>query len=307
MNIVEVTEVMVGKRVDKCLMEHLDVSRSKVQKLIDNELVLVNDNKVKCSYCLKADDKLDVLSETYEEQINIEAENIPLDIVFEDEHLLVINKASGMVVHPAVGNHSKTLVNALLYHFNSLAKEGTIRPGIVHRIDKDTSGLLIVCKTDLAFEKVSDMIRKHEIKREYVALVHGVILNETATIDAPIGRDTFDRKKMAVTSTNSKSSITHLTVLKRYENTTLIKCRLETGRTHQIRVHLKYIKYPIVNDLVYGRKKTLDNSYGQLLHACSLEFVHPITSEKLSFKAQLPDRFKELMNECNGVEEEYGI
>ena len=285
-----------SSRIDKYLMNKLELSRSKVQKLIDNNLILVNDKPVKNSYSLKLNDKVEVLTTKYEEEINIEAQDIPLDIVYEDEYLLVINKPSGMVVHPAIGNYQDTLVNALMFHFNNLPNNNSYRPGIVHRIDKDTSGLLIVAKTEETLELLSEMIRKHEVIRKYKALVHGTILNDSGTIDAPIGRDTFDRKKMTVTKVNSKESITHFKVLERYENHTLIECRLETGRTHQIRVHLRYIKFPIVNDLVYGRKKVIDETFGQLLHAYYINFKHPITNEILEFESSLPPRFNEILN-----------
>lgn len=303
----KVDELMVGVRLDKYLMNVLELSRSKVQKLIDNDLVEVNDKPMKNSYLVKLGDEIKLLTNQLEEEFVIEKENIPLDIVFEDDHIIIINKESGMVVHPAVGNRTHTLVNALLYHFDNLPQHENNRPGIVHRIDKDTSGLLIVCKSEIAFDKVSDMIRKHEINRKYIALVHGQILNDTGTIDAPIGRDTFDRKKMCVTAINSKSSVTNFKVLKRYEKSTLIECVLETGRTHQIRVHMKYIKFPIINDLVYGHKKCIDKNYGQLLHAYSLSFNHPITNEFMEFKTELPKKFKELMNEYNGEEEDYDV
>lgn len=285
-----VEEELVGTRLDKYLMNVLELSRSKVQKLIDNDLVLVNDKTMKNSYSVKLGDEISLLTTKFEEEIVIEKENIPLDVVFEDEHIIVINKESGMVVHPAVGNHSHTLVNALLYHFDTLATIDPIRPGIVHRIDKDTSGLLIVCKSDLSFERVSQMIREHKISRKYIALVHGQILNDTGTIDAPIGRDTFDRKKMCVTATNSKNSITNFKVLKRYDKSTLIECSLETGRTHQIRVHLEYIGYPVHNDPVYNNKKT--SEFGQFLHSASIDFIHPITKNAMHFDAPLPEEFE---------------
>ena len=208
----------------------------------------------------------------------------------------MVNKPSGMVVHPAPGNYSKTLVNALMYHTNNLSTINTsIRPGIVHRIDADTSGLLLVAKNDKTHNALAEAIQKKEVVREYIALVEGVIMEDTATIDAPIGRDKNNRKKMAVTSENSKDAITHIRVLDRYKDSTLIRCKLETGRTHQIRVHLNYIGHPVVNDPVYGYKKLIDKDFGQMLHAEKIGFVHPTTKEYMEFTAPLPDRFKEIL------------
>lgn len=283
-------------RIDKFLISHLDISRSKIQKLIDNEKILVNGEKVKNSYSVKLDDEI-YISENYEEKIEIVPENIPLDIIYEDDDLLVVNKPSGMVVHPAPGNYSHTLVNALMYHCNNLSGiNGKVRPGIVHRIDADTSGLLLVAKNDEAHLSLSEQISNKTVKREYVALVDGVILEDTATIDAPIGRDKVNRKKMAVTAENSKNAITHLKVLERYDNATLIECRLETGRTHQIRVHMAYINHPIINDSVYGKKDVVDKDFGQMLHAKTIGFIHPRTKKYLEFSVNPPDRFNEILN-----------
>lgn len=284
----------IGTRIDKYLTDNTDYTRSKIQKMIENGNILVNNKQTKDSYKLKEKDRITI--EEYNEEIDIEPENIPLDIYYEDEDLIVVNKPSGMVVHPAPGNYSKTLVNALMYHTNNLSTINTsIRPGIVHRIDADTSGLLLVAKNDKTHNALAEAIQKKEVVREYIALVEGVIMEDTATIDAPIGRDKNNRKKMAVTSENSKDAITHIRVLDRYKDSTLIRCKLETGRTHQIRVHLNYIGHPVVNDPVYGYKKLIDKDFGQMLHAEKIGFVHPTTKEYMEFTAPLPDRFKKIL------------
>lgn len=285
-----------GIRIDKYLMDKLDISRSKIQKLIDNDNILVNDKKVKSSYILKSDDIINVNMDM-DDEVHIVPEDIPLDIVYEDEYLLVVNKPSGMVVHPAPGNYSNTLVNALMYHCNKLSGvNGSIRPGIVHRIDADTSGLLLVAKNDLVHNDLAKQIKEKTVKREYIALVHGIINEDSATIDAPIGRDVNNRKKMSVTADNSKDAVTHIFVLERLNNATLIKCVLETGRTHQIRVHLNYINHPIVNDPVYGLKKQENSSFGQMLHAKTIGFIHPITKEYMEFSSEVPQEFTDIVN-----------
>lgn len=284
-----------GKRIDKYLNENTEYTRSKIQKMIENGNILVNDIKVKDSYKVKENDYITI--ETLEETTDILPENIPLDIYYEDDDLIVVNKPSGMVVHPAPGNYTGTLVNALIYHTNNLSKVNTnIRPGIVHRIDADTSGLLLVAKNDKSHNILAEAIQKKEVVREYIALVEGIIMEDTATIDAPIGRDKKDRKKMTVTSENSKDAVTHIRVLERYKDSTLIRCKLETGRTHQIRVHLSYIGHPVVNDPVYGHKKLIDKDFGQMLHAEKLGFVHPTTKEYMEFTAEPPKRFQEILN-----------
>lgn len=289
-----IDENNIGQRIDKYLTDNTEYTRSKIQKMIDNGNILVNGKEVKSSYILKEDDNIEI--NDYIEETDIIPENIPLDIYYEDEDLIVVNKPSGMVVHPAPGNYTGTLVNALMYHTNNLSTVNTsIRPGIVHRIDADTSGLLLVAKNDTAHNLLADAIAKKEVVREYIALVEGVILEDTATIDAPIGRDKSNRKKMAVTSENSKDAITHIRVLERYNSSTLIRCKLETGRTHQIRVHLNYIGHPVVNDPVYGYKKLIDKDFGQMLHAEKLGFVHPRTKEYMEFTAPVPERFKEIL------------
>ena len=283
-------------RLDKYLMSNLDVSRSKAQKLIDNGNILVNGKKSRASYTVKLDDVIEVLS-VEDEVIDIEAENIPLDIIYEDEYLLVVNKPSGMVVHPGNGNYNHTLVNALMYHCNNNLSmvNGNVRPGIVHRIDADTSGLLLVAKDDNSHNDLAKQISEKSVVRKYVSLVHGVINEDSATIDAPIGRDKNTRKKMCVTGDNSKDAVTNIRVLERYSDATLIECILETGRTHQIRVHMEYINHPVVNDPVYGYNKMDDKEFGQMLHAKEIGFVHPVTHEFMDFTADVPDKFKEIL------------
>ena len=285
-----------GTRIDKYLMKNTDYSRSYIQKLIDNDMVFVNGNRVKSSYSVKENDKI-VLKDELSSDMDIEPENIKLDIVYEDDYLMVINKPSGMVVHPANGNYSHTLVNALMYYSKNLSHvNGEFRPGIVHRIDADTSGLLLVAKNDNVHNDLAKQISEKSVKRKYICLVNGVILEDSATIDAPIGRDNNDRKKMCVTSENSKDAITHIRVLERYSDSTLIECSLETGRTHQIRVHMAYIGHPVVNDPVYGYKKIVDKDFGQMLHAKEIGFIHPITKEFLDFQIEPPKRFMEILD-----------
>lgn len=286
-----------SERIDKYLMEELDISRSKIQRMIDSCDILVNERQVKSSYTLKLDDEIDV-NEEYSEDIDIVAENIPLEIVYEDDDLLVVNKRSGMVVHPAAGNYSGTLVNALMYHCNNNLSSinGSIRPGIVHRIDKDTSGLLVVAKNDEIHVDLAKQISEKTVTRKYIALVNGVINEDTATIDAPIGRDVNNRKKQAVTDVNAKEAITHFRVLERFKNATLIECKLETGRTHQIRVHLDYIGHSLVNDPLYGKKKMDNVEFGQMLHAKTLGFIHPKTREYLEFTVDVPELFNEILD-----------
>lgn len=293
MNLISEIEI----RIDKYLMDKLDYSRSKIQRMIKSGDILVNDKNIKSSYILKLNDNI-YINNDYSEEVDFVAEDIPLDIYYEDEYLLIVNKPSGMVVHPANGNYSGTLVNALMFHCNQLSSvNGEVRPGIVHRIDADTSGLLLVAKNDFVHQNLAEQISKKTVLRKYIALVNGVILEDSATIDAPIGRDKFDRKKMSVTSENSKNAITHLKVLERYSNATLIECKLETGRTHQIRVHMNYIDHPIVNDPVYGYNKLIDKEFGQMLHAYIIGFVHPVTNEYMEFKADAPKRFYEILEE----------
>ena len=289
-------EIKVEKnniRLDSYLKDELDISRSKVQKLIKDGRIFVNDKEASSNYLVKENDVIQV-SDDLSFEIHIEPENIPIDVVYEDEYLLIVNKKSGMVVHPAPGNYSGTLVNALMGRFK-LSNKDNIRPGIVHRIDKDTSGLLVVAKTDAVHDKLSEMIKNKEVERIYIALVEGVINHETGTIDAPIGRDIVNRQKMMVTDINSKDAITHFRVLKRYSDKTLIECKLETGRTHQIRVHMAYINHPIVNDPVYGKSKKT-TPFGQMLHSKSIRFIHPITKKEIYFESELPEEFKNYLD-----------
>ena len=281
------------ERIDKYIMDNTDISRSKIQRMIKSNNILVNNKNIKNSYILNINDEI-TINDDYSEDITIEKENIPLDIVYEDDYLLVINKPSGMVVHPAPGNYHNTLVNALMYHCNNLSTiNGEFRPGIVHRIDADTSGLLLVAKNDKVHADLAEQIKNKTVLRKYIALVSGVIYEDTATIDAPIGRDEKNRKKMSVTDKNSKKAITNIKVLERYKNATLIECILETGRTHQIRVHLKYINHPIINDPIYGTNKD-DKLFGQMLHAKTIGFIHPITKEYLEFNIDVPEEFKKI-------------
>lgn len=283
----------IGQRIDTFLAEKLNLSRSKVQKLVKDNQVTVNGKLVNVSYQVKLDDEIEVDNDLNYE-MNVEAEDLPIDIVYEDEDLLIINKASGMVVHPAPGNYTGTLVNALLYRFN-LTSGDSMRPGIVHRLDKDTSGLMLVAKNDFTHEKLSEMIAKKEVERKYLAIVDGVIKHETGTIDAPIGRDINNRQKMAVTDVNSKEAVTNFKVLERFNNNTLIECILETGRTHQIRVHLSYIGYPVNNDPLYGRGKC--TPFGQMLHSYSIKFNHPRTGKLLSYTIDAPVEFNNKLEE----------
>ena len=282
-----------GKRLDVYISENTEYSRSKVQKLIENENILVNDKKTSSNYITKENDKI-TISYVEEEITDVMPEKMDLDIVYEDEYLAIINKKSGIVVHPAVGNTHNTLVNGLLYHFNEISNKNTIRPGIVHRLDKDTSGLMVVAKNDQVHEKLSNMIKDKKVERKYLALVWGRIMHDKGTIDAPIGRDINNRQKYTVTDINSKDSITHFKVLERLSDVTLVECKLDTGRTHQIRVHMNYIGHPVVNDPVYGNRKII-NDFGQMLHSKSIRFVHPITNKELFFEVEPPKEFNEIL------------
>ena len=294
-----IVEEETQTRIDSYLATKLDISRSKIQKLIREGKVLVNDKVISANYLVKLNDQIQ-LNDELNYEISVEPENIPLDIVYEDDDLLVINKASGMVVHPAPGHYTNTLVNAFLYRFNRTSGD-KMRPGIVHRLDKDTSGLMLVAKNEETHEKLSKMIGNKEVERRYLAITTGVIKTDTGTIDAPIGRDQRNRLKMQVTDVNAKEAITHFKVLKRYKANTLIECILETGRTHQIRVHLAYINYPIVNDPLYGKEKNC-TEFGQMLHSKSIRFNHPRTNKELYFEVEPPKEFKEKLEELENEE-----
>ncbi len=295
--IVDVNDV----RIDKYLADNTDYSRNLILNLIKNGDILVNGSKIKPSYKVKCGDEITI------NNVKIDTKDItpwdyPLDIVYEDDDIIIVNKPSGMVVHPGNGNKDHTLVNALKSYTDKLSDINGERLGIVHRIDKDTSGLIIVAKTNKAHEILGQYFKEHSIKREYIALLCGIFPHDTATIDAPIGRDEKNRLRMAVTPNNSKRAVTHLEVLKRYKaGFTLVKARLETGRTHQIRVHTKYIGYPVYNDPVYANKSIGD--FGQFLHSYSMEFIHPITKEKMYFKRDVPKYFQDFLDKLDSEEE----
>ena len=290
-------EENINKRIDQYLMEVTDYSRSKIQKMIKEKYILVNNNPTKNSYVLKKDDEISI--KEYTEVMDVAPEKMDLDIVYEDDDVIVVNKQNGLVVHPAPGNYSHTLVNGLMYHSKSLSDINEFRPGIVHRIDAYTTGLLVVAKNNKAHELLAKQLEEKTTYRKYIALVWGVINHDTGTIDAPIGRDINDRKKMSVTSINSKNAVTHFKVLERFKDATLIELQLETGRTHQIRVHMNYIGHPVVNDPVYGNRKLIDNT-GQCLHAKSLGFVHPTKNEYMEFNVDAPECFNNIVEIFRG-------
>ena len=288
---------MQNGRLDKACSEIFsDYSRSQIKQLLDGGNITVNGKTEKAKYKVKSGDVIR-LEEPETKTLELRPENIPLDIVYEDDDVIVINKPQGMVVHPAPGHDEHTLVNALLYHCPLSTINGTFRPGIVHRIDKDTSGLLMVAKNDKAHRSLAKQLKDKTNIREYVALVHGRIAEDEGTINAPIGRSLKDRKKQAVVK-DGRNAVTHFEVLKRYRDYTLVKCILETGRTHQIRVHMKYIGHPLVGDPLYGPKKTIKGN-GQFLHAGKLGFVHPTTGKLLIFEAPLPKIFQECLEKLD--------
>ncbi len=291
-----------GRRLDVFLTEHLpEVSRSQVQKLIEEGNITVNDTWQKSNYKLKKGDAIRALIPA-PEPLKVEAEPIPLDIVYEDQDVIVINKPQGTVVHPANGNYRGTLVNALLYHCRDLSGiNGVLRPGIVHRIDKDTSGLLVVAKNDKAHVRLAQQIKEHTVKREYIALVHGVVSEPGGIVDAPIGRDPKDRQKMAVVLKNSKGAITRYLVLERFKEYTLVECQLKTGRTHQIRVHMAYLGHPVVGDPKYGPRKAHLGFKGQALHAKTLGFHHPRSGQWLEFSVDVPRGFADVLEKLRSV------
>jgi 23S rRNA pseudouridine1911/1915/1917 synthase len=288
-------DLPAGLRLDLALGEKIEESRNYIQTLIAEERVLVNGQLKKASYRVREEDCIEInLPEP--KALKIEPEDIPLDIVYEDRDLLLVNKPQGMVVHPAPGSLRGTLVNALLHHSPHLSRiNGDIRPGIVHRIDKDTSGLLLVAKNDETHLKLTEQFKEQKVKRSYRAIIHGVLSEPSGTIKAPIGRDPKDRKKMAVVFKNGKEAITHYYILKRYPRFTEIKAVLETGRTHQIRVHMAYIKHPLLGDPLYGPRKNLFNLKGQVLHAQTLAFKHPRTGEEMEFSTEVPSWYSEVI------------
>ena len=291
---IKINEDQHLERIDKLLTELLKYSRSKVQAMIKDESILVNELAVKANYKVKTDDIVTV-EEMVEREIELQPEDIDIDIIYQDDHLLIVNKDYRLVVHPGAGNPSGTLVNALLYHVKDFkAIKGEVRPGIVHRIDKETSGLLVVAKTDSALADLSNQMKNKTVTRKYIALVEGVIPHNLGKINAPIGRDPKNRQRMSVTE-KGKTAVTNFKVLTRYAKNTLIECELETGRTHQIRVHLDYIGYPVVGDPKYGRRKT-ETKHGQFLHAKTLGFIHPDTKKYIEFDSELPAYFKEYLD-----------
>ena len=291
--ILEVTPDFDGKRIDQCLAASFsDCSRSFLQKLLKDGKVSINGKTQKASSKVAAGDAVLVLLPEPEE-LNVDPENIPLDILYEDDDLLVVNKPKGMVVHPAAGHSSGTLVNALMYHCgNELSGiNGCMRPGIVHRIDMDTTGSLVICKNDKAHQSLSEQLRVHSIRRIYVAIVHGNIKEDSGTVNAPVGRHPTDRKKMSTHCKNGREAITHYKVLERFGDYTYIQCELETGRTHQIRVHMASIHHPVAGDPVYGPHNCITSLGGQCLHAKTLGFIHPATGQALRFDSELPEYF----------------
>lgn len=293
----EIEEQQIGKRLDAFLSENIEgQSRSYIQKLIEQDAVLVKGKPSKSNYKLRIGDNIEVCIPD-PVPLDVVAEDIELNIVYEDEDIIVLNKPQGMVVHPAHGNYTGTIVNALLSHCDNLSGiNGVMRPGIVHRIDKDTSGIIIIAKNNEAHVSLSEQLKEHSITRRYTALVEGVVKPDEGTIETMIGRNPRNRKEMAIVSRNGKRAVTHYTVLERFENYTLIEARLETGRTHQIRVHMAHIGHPIVGDPVYGFKKQKFHTEGQLLHARVLGFIHPRLGEYREFEAPLPDYFVSILS-----------
>ncbi len=292
-----VVELEDENRIDKFLdLKMDDVSRSFLQKMIKNSGVTVNGSLVKSNYKVKEGDTVEII---IPEAVvpDILPENIPLDIIFEDKDILVVNKPKGMVVHPAAGHYTGTLVNAIMYHGkDSLSGiNGVMRPGIVHRIDMDTTGSLVICKNDMSHQYISELLKKHDVTRKYHAIVHGVIKDDSGTIEGPIGRHPVDRKKMSINEKNGKPAITHYKVLERFASHTYVECELETGRTHQIRVHMASIKHPLLGDTTYCNMKSKFKLQGQTLHAKTLGFVHPTNDEYMEFDAPLPKYFDNLL------------
>ena len=290
----------VGKRIDAYISSiDSEVSRTAVQRLIEEEAITVNGKKIKASYKVQENDLIEI-KEIQPKEIELKAENIPVEIIYEDDDIIVVNKPKGLVVHPAVGNPDGTLVNAIM----AICKDslsgigGEIRPGIVHILDKDTSGILIIAKNDSAHINLSEQIKNHEVEKTYIALVRGIVIENEATINMPIGRSTKDRKKMAVNK-NGKNAITHFKVLNRYEKYTLLEIKIETGRTHQIRVHLSHIGYPVVGDYTYSNGKNDFNVEGQMLHSKKIRFKHPKTEKTMELEAKLPEYFQNILEKLN--------
>lgn len=290
-----ITVKEANERLDKYLASNTEHSRSTIMKMLDNGFIKVNDKQEKASYKVRENDVIEIL-DGFKEETDIIPVKMDIDIVYEDDDIIVVNKPSGLVVHPGSGNYDNTLVNGLMHYTNELSDiNGEERPGIVHRIDKDTSGLLLVAKNNKSHAILTEYFKNHEnIKREYIALLCGVFPHDSATIDAPIGRDPKDRKRMTVTDVNAKEAITNMKVIKKYKEYTLVSCILNTGRTHQIRVHMNYIGYPIYNDPVYNTKKS--NSFGQFLHSYKMDFIHPISKKEMHFVAALPEEFQKFID-----------
>ena len=300
---IDVLESQSGIRIDKFLSEEFsELSRSYIQKLIKEELVTVNGKIIKSNYKLNENDVVTVNQPELKEP-DIVAENIPLDILYEDSDLLIINKPKGMVVHPSAGHYNGTLVNALMYYCKGDLSgiNGVMRPGIVHRIDMDTTGSLLVCKNDFSHQNVAEQLKEHSIKRIYHAIVHGVIKEDEGTIDAPIGRHPIERKKMSINHKNGKEAITHYKVIQRFKNYTYIQCQLETGRTHQIRVHMASVKHPLLGDTIYGPAKCPFKLQGQSLHAKIIGINHPRTGVYLEADAPLPKYFLSLLKKLENL------
>lgn len=301
MNEIFLVSDVVAERIDSFVAKNTELSRSRVVSLIEEGQILLNGKEASKKDKLKPGDEIIVrIPEAV--PLEVKAEEIPLDIVYEDDDLLVVNKPKGMVVHPAAGNYDGTLVNALLAHCkDSLSGiNGVMRPGILHRIDKNTSGLLMVAKNDFAHTHLAEQIKEHSFTREYEAVVHGKLKSDSGTVNAPIGRHPVKRKQMAVTDKNSKEAVTHYSVIERLDGFTHIRCRLETGRTHQIRVHMAYIGHAVAGDDVYGPKKAAGGLVGQCLHAKKVGFIHPKTLEYMEFESELPDYFQNFLKKCGG-------
>lgn len=295
--VMEITPEMEGERIDKCISNYLEsLSRSYIQKIIKDGKAYVNDAVVKVNYKVKVDDKVQFEIPDCEEP-DIPPQDIPLDILYEDKDILIVNKPKDMVVHPAPGHYEGTLVNAIMFHCKDELSgiNGVLRPGIVHRIDKDTTGSIIICKNDEAHRKIAQQLKEHSITRKYRAIVYGRIMEEEGTVNAPIGRHPTDRKKMAINEKNGKPAVTHYKVLERFDKYTYIECQLETGRTHQIRVHMTSIGHPLLGDEVYGNAKCPFKLEGQTLHAMTIGFIHPTTGEYVEYEAPLPEYFEHLL------------